>query len=528
MTSPRRGPGLDTTRLPRISLPVAVVGFLAAVAGALLLVALILVTDGGGQTATAATPPPDSSGSPSPTAEPSLSPSPSAQPPASPGAMPVPPGTPAPNGGPDLAFPIEGDAQSVLMAPGPDGGVYTAARAGDSVVVGLVEPDGRVAPGWPIELHTRWCTSLRTAADGSLRAACDPWTEGSEDDGGLQAPVMRIFGIDSRGRQMPGWPVDVESGSMIEMVGDDVAVIVRPYQGDAIDIEGSETALFGLIARDGRITMGSDEIELACCQGTVAIGAGQGYAVNRFYGDDADAGRSELVAFDLDGLAWKADIEGIASDPAFDDHGNAHLSVWTGSTAINLLITYDRSGRVVASSDQSMAPSNGWSGAGNEYPAAPIVSRDGSSTFLIDDRDGTSILALDEVGDRRPGWPYESATGIEEQGVCPPQDTGCGTFRVTPQVAGGTLYVALGPSGSDAGGSIIALSPSGSVKAGWPVGLRRSDAHFWRLLARPDGGLWALAAERDGETYDATLLSIAPDSTVVGKVTIVEGATIGP
>jgi hypothetical protein len=38
-----------------------------------------------------------------------------------------------------------------------------------------------------------------------------------------------------------------------------------------------------------------------------------------------------------------------------------------------------------------------------------------------------------------------------------------------------------------------------------------------------DGGVWALAAEPERvETYSATLLSIDPESTVRGRLTIVE------
>jgi hypothetical protein len=60
------------------------------------------------------------------------------------------------------------------------------------------------------------------------------------------------------------------------------------------------------------------------------------------------------------------------------------------------------------------------------------------------------------------------------------------------------------------------------------VGLKRSGAQFWQIVIGSDGGIWTLAAEPNKEGYDATLLSIAPDSTIRGKVMIVEAAAIGP
>ena len=59
-------------------------------------------------------------------------------------------------------------------------------------------------------------------------------------------------------------------------------------------------------------------------------------------------------------------------------------------------------------------------------------------------------------------------------------------------------------------------------------GAQAPRSQFWEIVIGSDGGVWTLAAEPDKNGYDATLLSIAPDSTIRGKVTIVEAALIGP
>jgi hypothetical protein len=73
------------------------------------------------------------------------------------------------------------------------------------------------------------------------------------------------------------------------------------------------------------------------------------------------------------------------------------------------------------------------------------------------------------------------------------------------------------------GGGLIAVRRNGDPARGWPVGLRRGGSTFWNVVVGSDGGVWALAAEREGfEAYSGTLLSIAPDSTVRGRLTITE------
>jgi hypothetical protein len=422
----------------------------------------------------------------------------------------------------DVSFPIRGYASSVLMTSAPNGGVYVAVQGDDLVVLALVEADGSVSPAWPIGLPTTSCTQLLTAADGTLRAVCDAPREGD----GLQTPVLRIFGIDAAGGALPGWPVDIEGSPYVygapvaRMTGVEMALALRQYGGDTMPEGETEPAQLALIGSSGDVQMGK-AVDVECCQGGAAPGPASGFMVETDYA----ARTSRITKFGLGGVVWETTLDGIASLPSFDDAGNAYLSAWLGQRLDSArLVVLDPSGRVVRESpdDLSVFPTSGWNGAGGESPAAPIVAGDGSA-FVVGDDDGMSILALNRQGRPRVGWPFHSRFGIEQQGFCPSTDTGCGTFDVRPQIGlDGTLYVATEPAKAG-GGSLLAIRPDGAEPAGWPVGLRRGGAGFWNVMVGSDGGVWALAAEPERvETYSATLLSIDPESTVRGRLTIVE------
>jgi hypothetical protein len=327
---------------------------------------------------------------------------------------------------------------------------------------------------------------------------------------------------------MPGWPVDIESGSVMETIGNDVAVVIRPYQGDVLPDGEDQPAVFARIGSDGAVRMGTNEVPIACCESTTAIGPAAAYIVNRTYGEGVES--SELVAFGLDGAEWRSPIDGLASDPAFDARGDVYLSVSTGEPGRSRVLVFGADGTLLPAStdDLSISPSNGSSGAGPEWPAAPTVAADGSF-FLLADTGGATILAIDRTGNPSDGWPYETAQSLGYQGECNKGDTGCGLAQVRPAVgADGSLYVTLNASGPSAGNSLIGLSSGDKMRSGWPVGLKRPGAQFWQIVVGSDGGVWTLAAEPDKDGYDATLLSIAADSTIRGKVTIVEATLIGP
>jgi outer membrane protein assembly factor BamB len=367
--------------------------------------------------------------------------------------------------------------------------------------------------------------SIHAARDGSIRVACSPPEDGSE---GLGPPIMRIFAIDREGHPMRGWPVDIEDGSIAGIQGDDLAVTLRTYVGEGGGEGDVEPIGLAVIRADGQVRMGRGGVEATCCDSTTAIGPASAYLVNRA-GDLVDTGSSELIAFGLDRVKWRTPIDGTASDPAFGANGNAYVSSWMPGLQESRMFVFDPDGHAVPFNAHSlpMVPTNGSAPAGPEHPAPPTVAS-GGSLFLLEEANDASILALDAAGTPRRGWPVNWASGVEHAGDCG-QDTGCGLPTVMPAVGrDGSLYVALNATGNAAGGSLTALSPAGKVRSGWPVGLKRRGGQFWRVVAGSDGGIWTLAAEPDKDGYDATLLSIAPDSTIRGKVTLVEAAPIGP
>jgi hypothetical protein len=55
------------------------------------------------------------------------------------------------------------------------------------------------------------------------------------------------------------------------------------------------------------------------------------------------------------------------------------------------------------------------------------------------------------------------------------------------------------------------------------VGLRRTGSEFWSIVVGSDGTAYALAVEPEaGDSYSASILAFAPDSTVLYTTTIVE------
>jgi hypothetical protein len=157
-------------------------------------------------------------------------------------------------------------------------------------------------------------------------------------------------------------------------------------------------------------------------------------------------------------------------------------------------------------------------------PQAPRVARDGT-VFVYSELD-TAVYALDSSQAIMPGWPFAPATPLvrarpgyeseHEAGYCP--------LPVPPSVGpDSTLYLALEARNESVGGSLVAVGPDGRVRPGWPVELRRPGAEFWSVVVGPDGTAYALAIEPEaGDTSSASILAIAPDSTVRWTSTIID------
>ena len=233
--------------------------------------------------------------------------------------------------------------------------------------------------------------------------------------------------------------------------------------------------------------------------------------------------RTDLLAFDAEGIrpGWPISVDGNAAAFAFDGASRLYTFVMTADSERRTLVL-DASGNLVGGTNEGLPYStHPWTGAGADAPGSVLVTSDGR-TFVVGGENGTQIAGLDPSSAPVAGWPYESALRMEHAGYCGDGDTGCGTTRVGPVVgAGGILYIAHAAPDSSAGSSIVALGPDGRVVDGWPVGLRRSGAMFWAVEPGRDG-VFALAIEPEVRGYSATILSIAGDSQVRWRTTIVE------
>jgi hypothetical protein len=90
-------------------------------------------------------------------------------------------------------------------------------------------------------------------------------------------------------------------------------------------------------------------------------------------------------------------------------------------------------------------------------------------------------------------------------------------------VRGRRSYLLHASTSSTAGGSIVAVGTDGGVVAGWPVGLKRARSELWSVVVAPTGTAYALAVEPEpNRSHSATILSLAPDSTVLYTLTIIE------
>jgi hypothetical protein len=164
-----------------------------------------------------------------------------------------------------------------------------------------------------------------------------------------------------------------------------------------------------------------------------------------------------------------------------------------------------------------------WTGAGPGLPAT-FVAEDGT-IFLLSDAGGrTTVFGIDPSGKIMAGWPYRAAAGLQWQGSCPGEVTGCGVSLATPAVGReDVLYLPQAAPEPATGGSLDAIGPDGRVRPGWPIVLKRPGAEFWSVVVGPGGTTFALAVEPEGGgRYSATVLAIAADGTVRYRTTLVE------
>ncbi len=434
------------------------------------------------------------------------------------------------------SLPIRGSARensdhSILTAPGPDRGVYVLIPMREApAVLAMLDPAGRPLAGWPVAVPgATFCDRLLPVADGSVRVICT-----MENSEGNMFPPIGAYAFDESGRGLPGWPVVLDGFFVTgQVAGDDLTVFVTQSLGD-VDLGSGPSFDVGLvtIAANGAVDRGVRMTDVGNCCMSIVGSDGVAYGVESASNDLSPQARvSRVTAVDRAGIrsGWPVSFDGIASAPAVAPGGRIALTVASaGPDSSRVLVFGPDGGDLLARSAPLPIPTAEYSGDTGGCtvgsPQAPVVARDGT-VFVYSELDA-AIYAVDPSLKTMPGWPFEPAAPLSvprpghefehEAGYCPiPALPAVGPDR--------TLYLPLEARNGTVGGSLVAVGPDGRVRAGWPVELKRPGAEFWSVVVGPDGTVYAQAIEPEsGERSSATILAIAPDSTVLYTTTVIE------
>jgi hypothetical protein len=361
--------------------------------------------------------------------------------------------------------------------------------------------------------------------DGSVRVVC--LLQASVEGDGFDR--IGAFAFDSGGRLLAGWPVELLGYGFTGRVLDDDLVLFAHWPRGGVVADGEPASEVGLvtISADSALRKGvRGQMGVTCCGDAWAVGP-DGIAYGVGWPDDAT---SRITALDFafgPPSGWPVSIDDVGSVPAFGPGGRIVVTVGNAVRGPSRVSVLGPGGNAISSGALPIATverTGDVGGCSAGSPLAPLVSLDGT-VFVYSELD-TSIYALDPFLAIRQGWPFEPATmlttarpGLEsehEAGYCP--------SPVTPAVGpDNTLYLPLEARDSKVGGSLVAVDADTKVRPGWPIELKRPGAEFWSVAVGPDGTVYALAIEPEsGSTSSASILAIAPDSTVRYTTTIVE------
>jgi hypothetical protein len=242
--------------------------------------------------------------------------------------------------------------------------------------------------------------------------------------------------------------------------------------------------------------------------------------------------KSALIAVSSRGIApgFPVSITGWASQPAFDAAGRVHVALGSPFEPPTRMLVFDTAGRAAPGGSGALdvaAPADYWSIGPSAHLARPLVGSD-ATRFVVAGFSDTTVIAIGPSGQPlAAGWPFRSDVGAQVNDICPPRAACDSTSFAAPAIGpGNVLYVLqsapFSATGSSGGGSIVAIGPDGRVLPGWPRTLKRDGSGFWSVVVGSDGTAYALAIERESVGYSATVLAIAPDSTVRYATTIIE------
>lgn len=407
----------------------------------------------------------------------------------------------------------------VGISPTRDGGVFVevSSNASGSTVLTHFDANGRSTPGWPVTLSgATGCDDPMPVEDGSVRMLCILRnTTGGQDSG-------RAFAFDAEGRPLPGWPVEIDDPVVAgRLVGDFMRVLVS-VANDTED-EGATTGRYLLsIDAGGAIKEGVVIAESAFCCGSMAVGPnGAAYVVRELEGS---AGASQLAAFDMNGILarFPTNVIGVASGAAFDADGNVWVvTAFPSKRTSRLVMVFDTGAPLPFATANPQTGETG--GCAWTIPVPPVIPRTGPIIVYSEVND--RVFSVERDLQTTSGWPFTppDALVVPRPGPETEHEAGYCPGPLPPAVGpDGTVYLSLEAHDSSVGGSLVAVGPNGRVRAGWPVGLKRAGAEFWTVDVGPDGTVYALAYEPGaGGRSTATLLAIAPDSTILYRTTII-------
>lgn len=470
---------------------------------------------------------------------PALSPTPVDAPTVADATQPPPPTptpSPTPSPYPAAALPVHATLAKgdpfLSLAPAPDGSLYVAIPDESGAVLIRLDPAGVPAAGWPVTLPgTSRCESLAAAADGSVRAVCDA-TDVPQPE--WCCGTVRAFALDADGRPLPGWPVAIDTTTAARVVGDELVVLSDLPVTDTPSMGSVKSKVhLSRIAPDGSVTRGADvQMVYGGRYEIWTIGPdGVAYGVSSVWEGEPEP--DQILATDLSvetkgGDGWPLTLEGEGSPLAFDAAGRIVLLVGDGRPSE----TKARPPSIVAIDPRT--------------PAAPTLSRTlpieigfgvdcfestldrpplsrGDVTIV---RDGMTFHAFDGSLRPLPGWPYDAAGYLQDWAYPPTGDEegglDCSVYASPALGPDGTLLLPLGAESDSTGGSLVAVARNGKVVPGWPVGLRRAGSGFWSVEVGPTGTVFAAAVEQEEGGLSATILGIAPDSTILWRTTVLE------
>ena len=459
-----------------------------------------------------------SSATPTPTPTPTLIPSPSPT---------LVPG--------EVLRPVRGSARElgerVGIAPGPRGTLFVSIpRAGGSILA-LLDASGRLRPGWPITVkNSTACSRPMPVADGSVRIICDGTDLPKYDN---DPSDVRAFAFDADGQARSGWPVRLRPG-FGRVISHDLVYFAEQWISDTYDVGMvSHEAWVTTVAEDGSVRAGKKAPMTESASGERwALGPdGVAYGWGHDYGGVPEAPKSSTflaigMAGKIKGISTK--LDGLASPPAFDGFGRLHVTANAGRDRTARTFVLDTHGRTVdgGSRDLGFVASDVCDGIEGscEIPAAPLVATGGTTFVVGSDYNGTTAASVSASGEMMAGWPYRSDDGSQGTGICAPGDICEGSNLAIPALGpDNVLYLIHRAAKASIGGRIVAVGSDGRVRPGWPVELKRPGAEFWSIVVGEDGTAYALAIEPEaGDGSSASILAIAPDSTVRSVTTIIE------